>query len=1268
MQLVARGPDIPEYLLQAHEEGRVVFFCGAGISYPAGLPGFQGLVDAIYSRLGTSLEEIEQEAYDRSHFDATLDLLERRYPGQRVAVRTALHSSLKPKLRRKLATQTHESLLNLSQCRDGAIRLVTTNFDRIFEHIIKRDKLPVYTFCAPLLPIPKRSRWNGLVYLHGLLPKLPEKGELNRLVITSGDFGNAYLTERWAARFVSELFRDYVVCFVGYSINDPVLRYMMDALAADRMLGESTPAAYAFGDCAPNQAHRKSIEWEAKGVTPILYEVPSGTHDHSALHNTLREWADIYRDGILGKERIVVDNAMSRPAKSTPEDDYVGRMIWALSDATGEPAKRFADFEPVPPLDWLEAFASERFQHQDLSRFNVIPHTQSDDKLQFSLVRRPAPYTHAPWMNLVGWNSPALLDNVMLHIGRWLLRHLDNPKLVLWMVQHGGQLNSHLTRLIENQLDRLNELESENKTHELEQIRSKSEDAIPRTAMRTLWRLVLAGRVKSQSNRFDLYRWRNCLNRDGLTATVRLNLRQILSVRVTMKAPFRWWEYNIGDKSPDKLDHLVDCEVTLAADHPLQFFREMEKSAKWQNALPLLLNDFQQLLRDSLDVHEELGLADSLNDRSSWHMPSIDDHVQNRGHRDWLVLIELVRDSWKALNELDPVQATSVATSWFPIPFPTFKRLALFAACHGGFIPSAQWTAWLLNDDAWWLWAPETKREAMRLLETQGHQLTPGERSSIEEAILNGPPRKMYPADREEQEWKSLSDRAIWLRLSKLEKGEVNMGKEAAEKLESLRIANPDWKLSKNQKEEFSHWMSGTGFPDDEESTEVVPIPKKRSELAEWLRNTDSSASAQNDNTQWLNRCRYHLLNSGFALCDLAREGNWPIPFWRGALQVWSEKRQQKNSWRYFAGLVNSMPGHILKELLHNVAWWLEEASKGLDQNQTEFFGLCKRILELVDSEGSCSTDAVSAAINHPVGHVAQSVVNVWFNRVPKDNDGLPEDVEQIFTQLCDSSVDKFCHGRVILAANLIPLYRVDRQWTETYLLPLFDWTSKGTEAQAVWEGYLWTPRLYRPLLDKFMEEFLETSKHYAELGDFAVQYATLLVLAGIEHPLDALKSKFANALLALPPEGLLAAANGMTQLLEGAGDQREDYWTNRILPFWKELWPKSVNLISEGLADSLARLCIAARKQFPQALSTVRAWLIPIEHADLVVRILDESQLPTVFPADTLELLDAVVGDNSLAPLDLDSCLRKVVAADPKLATDPRYLRLVQILKRTGH
>jgi hypothetical protein len=145
---------------------------------------------------------------------------------------------------------------------------------------------------------------------------------------------------------------------------------MMDALAADRMLGEITPQAWALGDCEPGQEHRKSIEWEAKGVTPILYNVPAGSYDHSAMHQTLHAWADTYRDGVQCKESIVVKNALARPQDSTQQDDFVGRMLWALSDKSGLPAKRFADFNPAPSLDWLlESFAHERFGHSDLTRF-----------------------------------------------------------------------------------------------------------------------------------------------------------------------------------------------------------------------------------------------------------------------------------------------------------------------------------------------------------------------------------------------------------------------------------------------------------------------------------------------------------------------------------------------------------------------------------------------------------------------------------------------------------------------------------------------------------------------------------------------------------------------------------------------------------------------------------------------------------------------------------------------------------------------------------
>jgi len=384
---ISNGPDIPEHLIQAHEDGKVVFFCGAGISYRAGLPGFEGLVDDIYKTLGTKKTDIEKKAYDKQQYDAVLHQLERRFPGQRVAVRKVLDRILKPKWRKKGATEAHQSLLQLATDRNGVMRIVTTNFDQIFERAGKKSKLKISNYSAPLLPIPKQSRWDGIVYLHGLMPTSYDQAALNRLILTSGDFGLAYLTERWAARFVSQLFKDYIVCFVGYSINDPVLRYMMDALAADELLGEAKPEAYAFASYSAGASDDEYTEWEAKGVTPLLYEVPPGTRDHSVLFDTINEWSKTYRDGVRGKEMVITQHASNEPFASSRSDFAVGRVLWALSDPLA--AKHFSNLNPIPPLKWLEPLSENQYGHNDLPKFGITPNGKVDDKLAFSLINHP---------------------------------------------------------------------------------------------------------------------------------------------------------------------------------------------------------------------------------------------------------------------------------------------------------------------------------------------------------------------------------------------------------------------------------------------------------------------------------------------------------------------------------------------------------------------------------------------------------------------------------------------------------------------------------------------------------------------------------------------------------------------------------------------------------------------------------------------------------------------------------------------------------------
>lgn len=722
MQFIVDGPDIPEALLQAHEEGRVVFFCGAGVSYPSGLPGFKGLVEQIYASNGTSFTDIERAAFDHSKFDATLDLLERRLPGQRLAVRRALAKSLRPKLRRKGAIDTQAALLRLARSRDGALRLVTTNFDRTFHAAAKRMGQPFPAYPAPMLPIPKSSRWDGLVFLHGLLPESEDDAALHRLVATSGDFGLAYLTERWAARFVSELFRNYVVCFIGYSIDDPVLRYMMDALAADRMLGEVTPQAWAFGDCEAGKEHLKTIEWEAKGVRPILYRVQPATHDHSALHDTIRTWADVYRDGVQGKEAIVAKHAMAQPQDSTPQDDFVGRMLWALSDKSGLPAKRFAEFNPVPPLEWLlEAFSHERFLQRDLARFGFSSVKEEDAELRFSLVRRPAPYDHAPPMTLASSGSMASRwDGLMFQLARWLVRHLDDPRLIIWIAERGGQMDSRWISLVDSELERLATLERDGKVSELDLIRLDAPKGVPDPKMRTLWRIVLGGRLKTPLSGGLLYRWIKRLRREGLNTSLRMELRSLLSPKITLRRPFVWdGEVADGADETVRIKQLVDWDLVLAEDNVHAVLQDQSKG-EWEKALPLLHSDLQQLLCDALGLLRDLGEADDLVDRSYWDLPSITPHWQNRSFRDWVSLIELLRDAWLAVRATDESRSTLMAQAWFEIPYPTFKRLALFAASQDNCIEQEQWVDWLLLDEGRWLWSQCTAREVLRLLVLQG--------------------------------------------------------------------------------------------------------------------------------------------------------------------------------------------------------------------------------------------------------------------------------------------------------------------------------------------------------------------------------------------------------------------------------------------------------------------------------------------------------------------------------------------------------------------
>jgi hypothetical protein len=161
-------------------------------------------------------------------------------------------------------------------------------------------------------------------------------------------------------------------------------------------------------------------------------------------------------------------------------------------------------------------------------------------------------------------------------------------------------------------------------------------------------------------------------------------------------------------------------------------------------------------------------------------------------------------------------------------------------------------------------------------------------------------------------------------------------------------------------------------------------------------------------------------------------------------------------------------------------------------------------------------------------------------------------------------------------------------------------------------------------------------------------------------EPLDGYTTEdFRSAIGALPPEGLRQSAQALHQAMEGAGEQREEYWKNRVRPFWQDVWPKSRDLATPDIAQSLVRLIIGAGLELPAALTTLEDWLCPIQHPNYVVQLLRKSSLDARFPNDAIRLLDKIIANQPWVPPELKQSLDVIVEAEPRLARDPRFIRL---------
>lgn len=168
-------------------------------------------------------------------------------------------------------------------------------------------------YLAPALPM--GDDFTGLVYLHGSLIQSPK-----RLILTDADFGKAYLSDAWAARFLERMFGTHPVLFIGYSHSDVIMTYLARGLGRAR-------EKYVLTD------RPDSPTWKRLGIHAIGYELVGKSHE--ALPRGLQAWADLAAMGLLHHRQRVKDLVFEAAPSQIPEDMSYLELIIGSEDKVG---------------------------------------------------------------------------------------------------------------------------------------------------------------------------------------------------------------------------------------------------------------------------------------------------------------------------------------------------------------------------------------------------------------------------------------------------------------------------------------------------------------------------------------------------------------------------------------------------------------------------------------------------------------------------------------------------------------------------------------------------------------------------------------------------------------------------------------------------------------------------------------------------------------------------------------------------------------------
>jgi hypothetical protein len=1193
------GPEFPSALIDALMAGEVVFLCGTGVSAPQ-LPEFGSLVDKTFQRLGVEMDSSERRSYEAQRFEEVLGSLGRRLADPDAMVRAASELLAVPA---DPSLDQHRTVLRLSRDRSNRILTVTTNFDTLLERALERpsDVVRPQSFAGQSLPAPGGGDFAGIIHIHGRLIDRTLDLDATPLVLTSADYGDAYMRSGWASRFLFDLARCKTIVLIGYSANDAPVRYFLNVLEADRARFPDLRPVYAF-DAYEHDPDEAEAKWCALAVTPVVYSKLNPAtckEDHSLLWGDLKLLAEIVEHPKRSREELA-RNIFAGDSEALT-DKQLRELSWLF---TGH-----SDLWPIVLKEVTDPGWFHILQQQELwsakdaeSVISAWVSQNFEDRLRFT--------TAVEWNAILGRDFRARLD---------LRLHQNAPKSLFWQ---------RAWRIL------------------------LSAGAAQRMNMRgDLSAHTLVGKLKSG------------LILDGdLTQSV-LKLAPVLAAEKPFQ--FHKDEGETSEEREDselRLSNLVSLDFSVKDQHAASDIVSVLDTL--DDHATRILELGSEALRSSLLQAVDVGMIVDEYDMMEARVPSVEAHGQNDYHDGLLFLVRAIVNAFpKALAE-NRVLARAQTAQWKTLPGILGVRL-LFHVSRDAAAFSADEALELLlelNENDFWTIRREL---ALLLRDRSADATPALIRAIEARVLASGDVYySRFLLEEGQVDWRAHArDSKVWLRLKMLDAAGV-LSATGRHELNAIVERRPYLDREVEDEDFFGSYSYGVRDIVGDSASIVEANPEDRLQVATDLRKSRDidrqlgwAAYCQSDATgafdtlasAELTAPNIPLWNDLLSALSFGQDDT-DLPV-RDQLAVAAFVRLEELEAKALQTIASSAID-LLKFGPRNKVIHLED-----------WYDRLWEAVRTTDIEINFDKLFYESAINCAVGRLTEMLLaELKRTRTETGPGGERQRLRLALAAGDDGPAGTVV--RAVLVHDIAFVLQVDRGLVEDHLLSrLTAEDDEGRALREILVSHSSiTPEVTQVASSEILRGVTEIrpSSHFEERVAASILRPALASVRADDSDGWGILETDVGRVLRLAPPGIRAATlRVLARWMHNDKVASEENWERTVLPFFERVWPRERRFVEPALNNGLMSLAIGAGDLFPEALATLRPYFCPYERGNEGIFPVTQSKVPEQFPSQVLDLLWLIFGPTGETGYDMAETLDRLLAADPSIEVDRRFQSL---------